>query len=85
MITAEDLQTQKITLPTAEPADQCEATNTTARCRNGLAHLQQWLCYLQEPGLEPHLQSVEFFACKKVSPLNNRIPTLPSVPSAPII
>ena len=40
--------------------------------RNGLAHLQQWPCYLQEPGFESHLQT-EFFACNKVSPLNNQI------------
>ena len=56
-----------------------------SRWRSGLARLQQWPCYLQGPGFESHLRPVEFFACKKVSPLNNRTPTLTSVPCAPII
>ena len=55
-----------------------------SRWRNGLARLQQWLCYLQGPGFESHLLPVEFFACNKVSPLNNRAPTLISVPCASI-
>ena len=42
-----------------------------ARWGNGLACLQQWLCYLKGPGFESHLQPVEFFACNKVSPVNN--------------
>ena len=53
--------------------------------RNGLARLQQWLCYLQGPGFESHLRPVEFLACNKVSPLNNQIQTLASVSCAPII
>ena len=36
--------------------------NTRARWRNGLARLQQWLCYLQGPGFESHLRPVKFFA-----------------------
>ena len=58
---------------------------TRARWGNGLAHLQQWLCCLHGPGFESHLRPVEFFPCNKVSPLNNRIPTLTSAPCAPII
>ena len=58
--------------------------NTRSRWRNGLARLQQWPCYLQGPGFESHLRPVEFFACNKVSPLNNRTLTLTSVPCAPI-
>ena len=48
------------------------ARSNTHRSRwcNGLACLQQWLCYLQGPGFESHLRQVEFFACNKVSPLN---------------
>ena len=47
-----------------------------SRWRNGLARLQQWLCYLQGPGFKSHLQLVEFFLfCNKVSPLNNRTVT----------
>ena len=45
-----------------------------ARWGNGLASLQQWLCYLQEPGFESHLRPVEFFSCNKVSPLNSQTP-----------
>ena len=45
-----------------------------SRGRIGLVRLQQWLCYLQGPGFEFRLRPVEFFACNKVSPLNNRIP-----------
>ena len=30
---------------------------------------QQWRCSLQGPGFESHLLPVEFFSCKKVSPL----------------
>ena len=33
---------------------------------NGLAYLQQWLCYLQGPGFESNLRPVEFFSCNKV-------------------
>ena len=58
---------------------------TRARWRNGLERLQQWQCYLQGPGFESHLRPVEFSACNNVSPLNNRIPMLTSVPCAPII
>ena len=39
---------------------------------------------LTEPGFESYLRPVEFFSCNKVSPLNNRTPTLTSVPCAPI-
>ena len=60
-------------------------SNQMTRWCNGLARLQQWLCYLQGPGFESHLRPVEFFSCNKVSPLNNRIPTPTSVPCAPII
>ena len=59
--------------------------NFRARWCNGLACLQQWPCYRQRPGFESHLRPVEFFACNKVSPLNNRIPALTSVLCAPII
>ena len=46
-------------------------------------HLQQWPCYLQGPEFESHLRSLEFSACKKVSPLKkHRIPMLRSVPCA---
>ena len=45
-----------------------------SRWRNGLARLQQWLCYLQEPGFEPHLWPMEFFICNQVSPLTNQCP-----------
>ena len=55
-----------------------------SRWRNGLVRLQQWPCYLQGPEFESHLLPVEFFACNKVSPLNNWTPTLTSVPCAPI-
>ena len=51
---------------------------------NGLAHLQQWPCYLQVPGFKSHLRSVEFFTSKKVSLLTNLTPMLTSVPCAPI-
>ena len=44
---------------------------STKRCRwrSGLARLQQWSYYLQGPRFKPHLWPVEFFSCKKVSPL----------------
>ena len=50
-----------------------------------LACLQQWLCYLQGPGFETTYNQWSFFACNKVSLLYNQIPTLTSVPYAPII
>ena len=40
-----------------------------SRWRSGLARLQQWSCYQQGPWFESHLWPVEFFSCKKVSPL----------------
>ena len=52
---------------------------------NSLARLQQWPFYLQGPGFKSHLRPAEFFACHKVSPLNNRIPKPTSVPCALII
>ena len=39
----------------------------------------------QGPGFESHLRPVEFFAGSMVFPLDNWIPTLTSVPCAPII
>ena len=42
-----------------------------SKWRNGLARLQQLPCYLQGPEFETHQCPVEFFACSKVSPLNN--------------
>ena len=32
-----------------------------SRWHSGLAHLQQWLFYLQGPGFESHLRPVDFF------------------------
>ena len=54
-----------------------------SRWCNGLACLQQWPCYLQGSGFKSHLRSMKFFACNKVSSLNNQ--TLTSVSCAPII
>ena len=62
-----------------------KAFKTRARWRNGLAHFQQRLCYLQGPGFESHLQPLEFFSCNNVSSLNNRIQKLTSASRAPII
>ena len=56
-----------------------------SRWRNGLARLQQWLCYLQGRGFESHLRPVDFFFWNKFSPLTNWAPTLTSVLWAPII
>ena len=41
-----------------------------------LACLQQWSYYLQGPGFETTYDQWSFFACNKVSLLNNQIPTL---------
>ena len=55
-----------------------------SRWRDGLDGLQQWPCHLKGPGFESPLRPVGFFACNKVSLLNNQTPTLRSVPCASI-
>ena len=49
------------------------SAESMSRWRNGLACLQQWLCYLQGPGFKSNLRPLEFFTS---SPLNNPILTL---------
>ena len=52
--------------PLSSPQSRSQAIGCRSRWRNGLARLQQWLCYLQGPGLESLLRPVAFSACKKV-------------------
>ena len=59
---------------------------TRSRWCNCLVRLQQWPCYLSARTWVrvPPTTSGFFFACNKVSPLNNRTSTRTSVPCAPI-